>query len=78
MIVGLAVFFVIGGLGISAFVVWKATAVQRAVPAVNAPANFEKACAAARASLGDLCFEDALKLGAEMAVPAAIEAARTV
>jgi hypothetical protein len=42
VIVGLAVFFVIGGLGISAFVVWKATAVQRAVPAVNAPANFEK------------------------------------
>lgn len=43
-----------------------------------AAANFEKACAAARASLGDLCFEDALKVGAEMAVPAAIEAARTV
>jgi predicted ATPase/transcriptional regulator with XRE-family HTH domain len=47
-------------------------------PAPLAPANFEKACAAARASLGDLCFEDALKVGAEMAVPAAIEAARTV
>jgi predicted ATPase/DNA-binding XRE family transcriptional regulator len=46
-------------------------------PDPPAAANFEKACAAARASLGDLCFEDALKIGAEMAIPAAIEAART-
>lgn len=43
MIVGMSVFFVIGGLGISAFVVWKAIAVKQAVPAGNAPANFDKA-----------------------------------
>ena len=35
VIVGLAVFFVIGGLGISAFVVWKSLNFKQPVPAVN-------------------------------------------
>ncbi len=35
VIVGLAVFFVMGGLGISAFVVWKAIGVRKAVPAAG-------------------------------------------
>jgi flagellar motor protein MotB len=35
VIVGLAVFFVIGGLGISAFLVWKSIGFKRSVPVVN-------------------------------------------
>ena len=35
MIVGMAVFFVIGGLGISAFIVWKSISVEKTVPAVE-------------------------------------------
>jgi hypothetical protein len=35
VIVGMAVFFVTGGLGISAFVVWKAIGVKKSFPAVN-------------------------------------------
>jgi predicted ATPase len=40
----------------------------------SAAGRFEKACAAARWSLGDASFEDALKLGSEMALAEAIEA----
>jgi outer membrane protein OmpA-like peptidoglycan-associated protein len=36
VIVGLAVFFVIAGLGITAFIVWKAMRVENTVPALNA------------------------------------------
>jgi outer membrane protein OmpA-like peptidoglycan-associated protein len=36
VIVGLAVFFVIAGLGITAFIVWKAMRVEKPVPALNA------------------------------------------
>jgi predicted ATPase len=43
----------------------------------SAAASFAKACAAARRSLGDAAFKDALKFGAEMALVDAIEAART-
>jgi predicted ATPase/DNA-binding XRE family transcriptional regulator len=42
----------------------------------SAAATFEKACAAARRSLGDASFEDALEFGAEMALAEAIEAAQ--
>jgi outer membrane protein OmpA-like peptidoglycan-associated protein len=34
VIVGIAVFFVLGGLGVSAFVVWKALGVKKTVPAM--------------------------------------------
>ena len=39
VIVGLAVFFVIGGLGISAFLVWKSIGFKQPVPAANAAAG---------------------------------------
>jgi outer membrane protein OmpA-like peptidoglycan-associated protein len=39
VIVGMAVFLVIGGLGICAFVVWKAVGVKQPVPALNAAAG---------------------------------------
>src|ERR1700722_10406167 len=41
LIVGIAVFFVIGGLGISAFVLWKAIEVKRPVPALKHLADKE-------------------------------------
>ena len=38
VIIGMAVFFVIAGLGISTFIVWKAMRVEKTVPAFGAPA----------------------------------------
>jgi tetratricopeptide (TPR) repeat protein len=44
---------------------------------LHAAASFEEACAAARVSLGDSSFDSALKCGAEMTLPDAIETACT-
>jgi flagellar motor protein MotB len=52
VIVGLAVFFVIGGLGISAFVVWKSIGFKQPVPAVN-EAGGEKDSVPASPGLAD-------------------------